>query len=178
MMTCPYCQSSKVVKNGHRQGRQSYLCRDCHRRDRDSPDLGHRPKVKALCVEMSLNGIGFCGIERVTGINHNSVINWVRQAEAAILDENHELPETAQLDELQIFVGAKKQSLALDGREHKTIGDSQVCRGRSFARDVPDAVADDSRLGVFSLHHRWLQGLSLFDRRRRPSGEQDRHDPS
>ena len=57
---------------------------------------------------MSLNGMGFRGIERVTGINHNSVINWVRQAEAAISDENYEIPETAQLDELQPFVGAKK----------------------------------------------------------------------
>ena len=30
-MDCPYCQSHKVVKNGHRQGKQSYLCRDCGR---------------------------------------------------------------------------------------------------------------------------------------------------
>jgi hypothetical protein len=57
---------------------------------------------------MSLNGMGFRGIERVTGINHNSVINWVRQVEAAIPEENYEIPETAQLDELQTFVGAKK----------------------------------------------------------------------
>ncbi|WP_308805662.1 transposase-like zinc-binding domain-containing protein, partial [Limnospira platensis] len=28
-MDCPYCQSHKVVKNGHRQGKQSYLCREC-----------------------------------------------------------------------------------------------------------------------------------------------------
>jgi transposase-like protein len=108
MMTCPYCQSSKVVKNGHRQGKQSYFCRDCHRQFRENPDLGYRPEVKALCAKMSLNGMGFRGIERVTGISHNSVINWVRQAEAAILDENYEFPETAQLDELQTFVGAKK----------------------------------------------------------------------
>jgi hypothetical protein len=64
---------------------------------------------------MSLNGMGFRGIERVTGINHNSVINWVRQAEAALPEENYEIPETAQIDELQTFVGDKKQSLALEG---------------------------------------------------------------
>jgi transposase-like protein len=57
---------------------------------------------------MSLNGMGFRGIERVTGISHNSVINWVREAEAIIADENYELPETAQIDELQTFVGSKK----------------------------------------------------------------------
>ncbi|MDE5100373.1 MAG: IS1 family transposase, partial [Trichodesmium sp. St16_bin4-tuft] len=26
-MHCPYCQSHKIVKNGHRNGKQSYLCR-------------------------------------------------------------------------------------------------------------------------------------------------------
>ncbi|MBW4541789.1 MAG: IS1 family transposase, partial [Myxacorys chilensis ATA2-1-KO14] len=28
-MTCPHCASDKVVKNGHRNGKQSYLCRTC-----------------------------------------------------------------------------------------------------------------------------------------------------
>jgi transposase-like protein len=64
---------------------------------RDNPQLGYSAEVKALCVTMSLNGMGFRAIERVTGINHNSVINWVRQAAAAIPDENYEIPETAQL---------------------------------------------------------------------------------
>lgn len=46
----------------------------------------------------------------MTGISHNSVINWVRQAEAAIADENYEIPETAEIDKLQTFVGSKKTS--------------------------------------------------------------------
>ncbi len=117
-MTCPHCQSHKVVKNGHRQGKQSYLCRDCGRQFRENPQsLGYSAEVKELCVKMSLNGMGFRGIERVTGISHNSVINWVRQAEIEIPDENYEIPETAQIDELQTFVGSKKQGLALDGCE-------------------------------------------------------------
>lgn len=108
-MTCPHCQSHKVVKNGHRQGKQSYLCRDCGRQFRENPQsLGYSAEVKELCVKMSLNGMGFRGIERVTGISHNSVINWVRQAEIEIPDENYEIPETAQIDELQTFVGSKK----------------------------------------------------------------------
>jgi len=57
---------------------------------------------------MSLNGIGWSDIGRVTGSSHNSVINWVRQAEAKIALENYEIPETAQIDELQTFVGSKK----------------------------------------------------------------------
>lgn len=109
LMNCPHCQSSKVVKNGRRQGKQSYLCRHCNRQFRDNPHpQSYCPEVKDLCIKMSLNGMGFRAIERVTGISHNSVINWVRQAEAAIPDENYEIPESAQIDELQTFVGAKK----------------------------------------------------------------------
>jgi transposase-like protein len=108
-MLCPHCQSAKGVKNGHRQGKQSYLCRNCHRQFRENPQArGYSAEVKDLCVKMSLNGMGFRGIERVTGISHNSVINWVRQAEAKIADENYFIPETAQIDELQTFVGSKK----------------------------------------------------------------------
>jgi transposase-like protein len=107
-MTCPYCSSDKVLKNGHRNGKQSYLCRDCRRQFRANPHSGYSAEVKALCVKMSLNGMGFRAIERVTGVNHNSVLNWVRQAAAAIADENYDIPETTQLDELETFVGQKK----------------------------------------------------------------------
>jgi hypothetical protein len=80
--------------------------------------VGYTQAVKALCVTMALNGMGFRAIERVTGLNHNSVIHWVRQAAAAMPDENDEIPETAQLDELETFVGQKKQDLVMDGRQY------------------------------------------------------------
>lgn len=108
LMNCPHCASDQVVKNGHRNGKQSYLCRHCRRQFRENPDVGYTEQVKALCVTMSLNGMGFRAIERVTGINHNSGINWVRQAAAAVRNENYEIPETAQIDELETFVGQKK----------------------------------------------------------------------
>lgn len=109
-MDCPHCQSGKVVKNGRRQGKQSYLCRGCNRQFREKPQpQSYSREVKDLCVKMSLNGMGFRAIERVTGISHNSVLNWVRQAADTIPDENYEIPETAQIDELQTFVGSKKR---------------------------------------------------------------------
>ncbi|ULB46006.1 IS1-like element ISArma2 family transposase [Limnospira fusiformis KN01] len=108
-MDCPYCQSHKVVKNGHRQGKQSYLCRECGRQFRENPcPGGYSSDVKELCVKISLNGMGFRAIERVTGISHNTILNWVRVAETHIDEENYEIPEIAQIDELQTFVGSKK----------------------------------------------------------------------
>ncbi|BAY59161.1 IS1 transposase (plasmid) [Leptolyngbya boryana NIES-2135] len=46
--------------------------------------------------------------ERVTSVNHNTGINWVKQAHQALPEEDDEIPETAQVDELQTFVGSKK----------------------------------------------------------------------
>lgn len=56
---------------------------------------------------MYVNGQGFRAIERVTGVNHNTVINWVIQAGLSLPDvtECEEKTSVAQLDELQTFVG-------------------------------------------------------------------------
>ncbi len=59
-MNCPDCQSHKVVKNGHRQGKQSYLGRECSLQFRENPcPKSYSTEVKKLCVKMSLNGMGF-----------------------------------------------------------------------------------------------------------------------
>ena len=57
---------------------------------------------------MSLNDMGFQAIERVTGISHNTVLNWVRLAEAQIPNDDYEIPETDQIDELQTLESSKK----------------------------------------------------------------------
>jgi transposase-like protein len=62
---------------------------------------------------MYLDGMGFRSIERVTGINHNTIINWVRQAGLALPDapKFDEISELTELDELQTFVGSKKNKI-------------------------------------------------------------------
>ena len=109
-MNCPYCQGRKLVKNGHRQGKQSYLCCECGRQFRENPcPIGLSYDTKQLYVKMSLNGMGLGAIERVTGISNNTVLNWVGLAATQILEENLDrYPDTAQIDELQTFIGSKK----------------------------------------------------------------------
>ncbi len=64
---------------------------------------------------MYVNGNGFRTIERLTGVNHNTVLNWVRLAAASLPDapEYSEIPEIAQVDELQAFIGKKNKNMAL-----------------------------------------------------------------
>ena len=53
--------------------------------------MGYSFDIKELCIKMSLRGMGFRAIERVTGISHNTVLNWVRLAAAQISEENFDI---------------------------------------------------------------------------------------
>jgi hypothetical protein len=71
-------------------------------------------------LHLYLEGNGFRRIERLTGVSHNTVINWVKLAGLSLPQQPDydEIPEVAQIDELQTFVGnKKKQNLAVDSRE-------------------------------------------------------------
>ncbi len=115
-MICPECKSTQISKNGRHHGKQNYICRHCGRQFVESyTPKGYSDDVKQLCLKMYLNGMGFRGIERVTGINHNTIINWVKKAGLNLADvpESDEIPEIAELDELQTFVGSKKNKIWL-----------------------------------------------------------------
>lgn len=110
-MKCFHCNSHQTVKNGHRQGRQCYKCKQCGRQFLAS----YRPwqysnDVKQLCIKMYLNGMGLRGIERVTQIHHTTVMHWIREAATSLPNAplSEEIPQITELDELQTFVGSKQ----------------------------------------------------------------------
>ena len=59
---------------------------------------------------MYLNGMRFRGIERVTGVHHTTIINWVKQGGKLLPNAYYPevIPEVGELDELETFVGSKK----------------------------------------------------------------------
>jgi transposase-like protein len=83
-MKCPRCESTQINKNGHHHGKQNYLCKQCGRQFVEFYEFrGYSHDVKKICLRMHANGIGFREIERLTDVNHNTIISWVRQAENA-----------------------------------------------------------------------------------------------
>ncbi len=62
---------------------------------------------------MYVNGNGFRAIERITKVNHNTVIRLVRQTGKKLLEKKNEyiIPLVGQLDELQTFIGRKKDKI-------------------------------------------------------------------
>ena len=109
---CPECKSTRVSKNGHKAGKQNHICVDCGRQFIDCYQIyqGYGEEIKKECLLMYVNGMGFRAIERIKGVHHTSIINWVKQVGELL--PNAYSPEIAplvgELDELETFVGSKK----------------------------------------------------------------------
>ena len=115
-MNCPRCESTTISKNGRKNGKQRYLCQDCGRQFVACYCLqGYPPEVKRHYLSLDLNGMGFRGMECSTGINHNTVINWVRQVGACLpkAPDAEEIPEVTQVEELQNARRRKKNKVGL-----------------------------------------------------------------
>ena len=68
------------------------------------------------CLQLYLEGMSFRAIERVVGVSHVSVINWVKQYGKALkkVTESGKNIAAVELDELCSYVGSKKKALGLD----------------------------------------------------------------
>ena len=79
-MNCPHCANIHVVKNGiSRHGHQRWLCREC---GRTFGAKNHRlvaPELKEFALRHDMEGVGPRATERLVGVSHNSLMNWVKQ---------------------------------------------------------------------------------------------------
>jgi len=78
---CPKCKSTHINKNGRKKGKQNYLCVNCGRQFIDwyQPHRGYPQEVKDECLKMYVNGMGLREIERVKGVHHTTIMNWIKQ---------------------------------------------------------------------------------------------------
>ncbi len=111
-MKCPHCQSDQIRKYGKTKGKQRYHCQACGRYFQSSYEpLGYSPNVKRVCLRMYLNGMGFRGIERTTGIHHTTIMNWVSEAGKELPEDEEDKPSVAELDELETYVSQKTDKI-------------------------------------------------------------------
>ena len=112
-MQCPKCKSDHIRKNGlNRQQKQNYICVNCGSQfitDYET-SRGYSDEVKRECLKMYVNGMGFRAIARVKGIDHVTVMNWVKQVGKLLPNayDPESTPQVGELDELETFVGSKK----------------------------------------------------------------------
>ncbi|SHJ47684.1 Helix-turn-helix domain-containing protein [Hymenobacter daecheongensis DSM 21074] len=77
---CPKCESVEATKSGIVGGRQRYKCRNCGYHF-SVAKLGREVNtyyvVKAL--QLYVEGVSYREIERLLGVSHVSVMNWVKK---------------------------------------------------------------------------------------------------
>lgn len=116
-MECPECKSNHINKNGRRKGKQNHICVDCGRQFIDSYESsrGYAQEIKQECLKMYVNGMGFRAIERVTGVHNTTVMDWVKKVGVLLPDyyKPEAIPLVGELDELETFVGSKKNKIWL-----------------------------------------------------------------
>lgn len=77
---CPKCNSEKIVKSGIVKNRQRYRCKDCGYHftvNKIGKQIDSYYVIKAL--QLYIEGVSYREIERILGISHVSVMNWVRK---------------------------------------------------------------------------------------------------
>lgn len=77
---CPSCSHDHCIKSGVVGGRQRYKCKSCGYHftvDKLGKKIDGYYVTKAL--QLYVEGVSYREIERILGISHVSVMNWVRQ---------------------------------------------------------------------------------------------------
>ncbi len=111
-LSCPYCHSLKVVKNGvKRTGRQNFLCRSCGKQFQfEYAKAGCRPEAKQLVLRMLVHNSGIRDIEEVTGVHRQTVPEWLNQkADSLQVKPRLRGYKSVQLDAVWTFVGQRKK---------------------------------------------------------------------
>jgi hypothetical protein len=79
-LQCPKCKAEDIAKSGVVKGRQRYHCKSCGYHFtvlKEGKSIDPYYVIKAL--QLYIEGISLREIERILGISHVSVMNWVKK---------------------------------------------------------------------------------------------------
>lgn len=79
-IACPKCQSEVLIKSGVVKGRQRYRCKNCNYSFtvlKEGKQIDPYYVIKAL--QLYIEGVTYREIERILGISHVTVMNWVKK---------------------------------------------------------------------------------------------------
>lgn len=91
--SCPKCRSPKIIKSGIVNNRQRYTCKQCAYNftvDKIGKKIDDYYITKAL--QLYLEGLSYREIERIIGVSHVTVSNWVRHYKIKRLNDGNYHP--------------------------------------------------------------------------------------
>ncbi len=110
---CPKCNAEKVVKSGIVKERQRYRCKKCNYYftvNKIGKQIDNYYVIKAL--QLYIEGVSYREIERILGISHVSVMNWVKKyhIKAPTNNEYHPTYQVLSHSELIEFLQDKNNT--------------------------------------------------------------------
>jgi len=87
-LSCKFCNSLNVTKYGKKNGKQNYMCKDCHRCFVDNIDfenMKYNPKIIALTLDLYFQGLSLRKISHhlkqfyELSVSYKSVHNWIKK---------------------------------------------------------------------------------------------------
>jgi transposase-like protein len=81
--SCPHCQSTNLVKNGHNpKGKQQYRCKQCGKSGVLDPKVRYTAEQKEQILAAYYERPSLRGIERVLGVARETVAAWLKKSPA------------------------------------------------------------------------------------------------
>ncbi|WP_019986847.1 IS1/IS1595 family N-terminal zinc-binding domain-containing protein [Rudanella lutea] len=90
---CPKCSNTNAVRNGVLNGRQRFRCKQCHYNftvEKAGKSISSYYVIKAL--QLYIEGVSYREIERLLGVSHVSVMNWVKKYQIKVPENNNYHP--------------------------------------------------------------------------------------
>jgi transposase-like protein len=116
MPECPYCHDRENQIKGGKTGvgSQRYKCKPCSRRYTPEPRQMYSDEMRLNAVRMVVEGLGYRQVGRLLGVDHVTVMNWVKAYSDSLPDAP--VPEEqplhiVEMDELFTFTGKKSANL-------------------------------------------------------------------
>lgn len=88
-LKCPKCDAADAVRNGIINQRQRFRCKNCHYNftvDKVGKGISTYYVIKAL--QLYIEGVSLREIERLLGVSHVSVMNWVKKYQIKMPQKN------------------------------------------------------------------------------------------
>jgi transposase-like protein len=79
ILSCPKCQNNQITKSGIINSKQRYLCKKCNyffTVNKIGKKIDDYYVTKAL--QLYLEGLSYREIERIIGVSHVTISNWVK----------------------------------------------------------------------------------------------------
>ncbi len=125
ILACPKCKSNTIVKSGVINQKQRYLCKKCNYYftvNKLGKKIDDYYVTKAL--QLYLEGLSYREIERILGVSHVTVSNWVKEFRVKRLTQGDYHPTYKIFNHLELVEYLKnKEQLSGAGMIITELGD-------------------------------------------------------